>query len=116
MRRAQVIDLLIKLKQEYSHQIDTSDQEVTRLYEHLKDFPFDVAVENVRKHIQTNSFPPKISQIRGKVGDLREIEQQKKETAEYLAQRDAERTDVALPPAGWKESLYARLGITRTTE
>lgn len=116
MKRAQVIDLLIKLKEEYKSQIDTSDPEIDRLYEHLKDFPFDVAVENVRMHIQTNSFPPKISQIRGKVGDLLELERQKKETAQYLAQRDAERTDVALPPAGWKESLYAKLGITRTAE
>ncbi|MEK5278612.1 hypothetical protein NSS82_10200 [Paenibacillus sp. FSL H7-0735] len=115
MKRAQVIDLLLKIAEEYN-QVDTSDPEIDRLYEHLKDFPFDIAQENVRRHIQTNSFPPKISQIRGRVGDLHEIEQQKKATAVYLVQRESERTAVALPPAGWKESLYAKLGIARTTE
>lgn len=116
MKRAQVIDLLVKIAEEYS-QVETSDTEIERLYEHLKDFPFDVAVENVRQHILTNSFPPKISQIRGKVGDTQEIEQQKKETAAYLDQRNKERAEVALPPAGWKETLYANLGInTRTAE
>ncbi|MEK4062176.1 MULTISPECIES: hypothetical protein [unclassified Paenibacillus] len=111
MRRAQVIDLLIKLKQEYTHQIDTSDQEVTRLYEALKDFPFDKAVENVRQHILTNSWPPKIAQIRGGQGDMKEDFRSKVEAAHLLAERQNNRADVVLPPAGYKEALYAKLGI-----
>lgn len=54
MKRAQVIDLLIKLKEEYAHQIDTSDTEIDRLHENLNDFPFDVACKNVEQHMLTN--------------------------------------------------------------
>ncbi|WP_379142316.1 hypothetical protein [Paenibacillus sp. sgz500992] len=111
MKRAQVIDLLIKLKEEYAHQIDTSDPEIDRLYEHLKDFPFDIAVQNVRKHIQTNSWPPKIAQIRGGQGDIKEDIRSKVEAAHILAERENNRADVVLPPAGYKEALYAKLGI-----
>ncbi|MEK4187191.1 MULTISPECIES: hypothetical protein [unclassified Paenibacillus] len=116
MKRAQVIDLLIKLKEEYAHQIDTSDTEIDRLHEHLKDFPFDKAVENVRQHILTNSWPPKIAQIRGGQGDMKEDFRSKVDAAHILAERENSRTEVVLPPTGWKESLYAKLGYTRTTE
>jgi hypothetical protein len=112
-----VIQLLIELKREYTHQIDTSDQEVTRLYEALKDFPFDKAIENVRHHILTNSWAPKIAQIRAGHGDMTEDIRSKIEAAHVLAERQNNRAEVALPPAGWKEALYAKLGRdSRITE
>lgn len=115
MKRAQVIDLLVKIAEEYN-QVDTSDLEINRLYENLKDFPFDKAVENVRQHILTNSWPPKIAQIRGGQGDMKEDIRSKVDAAHLLAERENNRAEVVLPPAGWKESLYAKLGYTRTTE
>lgn len=115
MKRAQVIDLLIKLKEEYS-QVDTSSPEIDRLYENLKDFPFDVACENIRQHILTNPFPPKVSQIRGKQGDLKENTRDIIEGAHFLAEREVARAATTLPPPGWKENIRGILGIKRITE
>ncbi|WP_340004444.1 hypothetical protein MHH52_21935 [Paenibacillus sp. FSL K6-0276] len=109
MKRAQVIDLLIKLKEEYAHQIDTSDTEIDRLHENLKDFPFDVACENVRQHMLTNPWPPKIAQIRGGSGDLRDQRKSKDQTSDYFTERDRSRAAAKPVPPGWKEELYARI-------
>ncbi|ULO08913.1 hypothetical protein H1230_09130 [Paenibacillus sp. 19GGS1-52] len=108
MKRAQVIDLLIKIAEEYN-QVDTSDPEVDRLYENLKDFPFDVACENVRQHMLTNPWPPKIAQIRGGAGDQRDQGWLKNQTEEYFAERDKAQASATPMPTGWKEELYARL-------
>ncbi|MEK3987436.1 hypothetical protein MHB77_29325 [Paenibacillus sp. FSL K6-3166] len=108
MKRAQVIDLLVKIAEEYN-QVDTSDSEINRLYENLKDFPFDVAYENIRQHMLTNPWPPKIAQIRGGSGDLRDKGLLKDQTSEYFAERDRSRAAAKPVPAGWKEELYARL-------
>ncbi|ASA25399.1 hypothetical protein [Paenibacillus donghaensis] len=108
MKRAQVIDLLAKLTEEYAN-IDISDPEVDRLYENLKDFPFDVACENVRQHMLTNPWPPKIAQIRGGAGDQREKGRAKSQTTDYFAERDKARAAAKPVPPGWKEELYARL-------
>ncbi|MEK4141127.1 hypothetical protein NST48_09245 [Paenibacillus sp. FSL M7-0547] len=108
MERAQVIDLLCIIAEEYS-QIDTSEDEEIRLYESLKDFPFDVACENVRQHKLTNPWPPKIAQIRGGAGDLQDQRKAKDQTAEYFAERDKAQAAAKPMPAGWKEELYARL-------
>lgn len=108
MKRAQVIDLLCKIAEEYN-QVDISDPEIDRLYENLKDFPFDVACENVRKHMLSNPWPPKIAQIRGGAGDLRDKRKLKDQTADYFAERDKAKAAAKPMPAGWKEDLYARL-------
>lgn len=114
MRRAQVIDLLCKIAEEYG-QVDTSDPEINRLYENLKDFPFDVACENVRQHMLTNPWPPKLAQIRGGAGDLRDQRKLKDQTAEYFMERDKARAAAKPMPAGWKEELYARLNKGSTS-
>lgn len=115
MKRAQVIDLLIKLKEEYS-QVDTSSPEIDRLYENLKDFPYDVACENVRQHMLTNPWPPKIAQIRGGAGDLQDQRKAKDQTADYFAERDKAQAAAKPMPAGWKEALYARLNKGTTAQ
>lgn len=108
MKRAQVIDLLYKIAEEYA-QVEISDPEIERLYDNLKDFPFDVACENVRQHVLTNPWPPKIAQIRGGAGDLRDQRKSKNQTAEYFAERDKAQAAAKPMPAGWKEDIYARL-------
>ncbi|MEK3945011.1 replicative helicase loader/inhibitor [Paenibacillus sp. FSL H3-0310] len=115
MKRAEVIELLVRIAEEYS-QVDTSDSEIDRLYEHLKDFPFDVASENVRQHILTNTYPPKIAQIRGKHGDLKEHTREKLEAAHFLAEMEAAQADIISPPPGWKEKINGILGNKRVTE
>lgn len=108
MKRSQVIDLLAKIQEEYA-QVDDSDKEIQRLYDNLKDFPYDVACKNVEQHILTNPWPPKIAQIRGGASDLREQRKSKDQTAEYFAERDKAQAAAKPMPAGWKEDLYARL-------
>lgn len=108
MKRAEVIDLLCKIAEEYG-QVDTSDPEIDRLHENLKDFPFDIACENVRQHILTNPWPPKIAQIRGGAGDLGDKRKPKDQTEEYFAERDKAHAAAKPMPAGWKEKLCAQL-------
>ncbi|WP_375104621.1 hypothetical protein ACDZ28_10640 [Paenibacillus sp. RS8] len=108
MERAQVIELLCIIAEEHS-QIDTSEDEEIRLHKSLKDFPFDVACENVRQHMLTNPWPPKIAQIRGGAGDLRDKGLLKDQTSEYFAERDRSRAAAKPVPPGWKEELYARI-------
>ncbi len=108
MKRAQVIDLLCKIAEEYS-QIDTSDPEIDRLYENLKDFPYDVACENIRQHMLTNPWPPKIAQIRGGAGDQRDKGRLKDQTLDYFSERDKARASAKPMPPKWKEELYAKL-------
>lgn len=115
MKRAQVIDLLYKIAEEYA-QVEISDPEIERLYDNLKDFPFDVACENVRQHMLTNPWPPKIAQIRGGAGDLRDQRKAKDQTAEYFTERDKAQAAAKPMPTGWKEALYARINQGTTAQ
>jgi hypothetical protein len=80
---------------------------------YLDDIPFEVAQANVVQHIKTNpKRAPKIAEIRGTWGEEQDHIRLKEQTAELLAQREQAEKNIKLPPAGQKEELYARLGIT----
>lgn len=115
MNRVEIISLLVEIRREYDW-TDTSDAEVDRLLRYLTDIPFEIARANVVQHIKTNpKRAPKIAEIRGEWGADKDHERLKAETAEILAERDQARAAATLPPPGWKEDLYARLG-KRTAE
>ncbi|MBO2942783.1 hypothetical protein JJQ72_02130 [Paenibacillus sp. F411] len=109
MDRAEVIDLLIIIKENYPA-FDTSADSVERHFKYLHDFPFDRAVQNVDDHIRTSKYPPNIAEIRGSLGEQIERDRMKTFTEEYFAERARAREEACPPPPGWKESVYAKLG------
>lgn len=110
MKKTEVLALLLEIRSEYDW-IDTSEAEVQRMLEYLGDIPYKEARANVVQHIKTNpKRAPKIAEIRGEWGADKDHERLKAETAEILAERDQAHAAATLPPKGWKEDLYARLG------
>ncbi|WP_063564854.1 replicative helicase loader/inhibitor [Paenibacillus sp. O199] len=112
MEKADVIRLFMVITDEYPN-FDDSDENVDRHLKALKDFSFETAVQNVQRHIETNSFYPKISEIRGFAADQATRERELEATRAYLDQREANRAKATLPPAGWKDGLLAKLRNTR---
>lgn len=115
MEKLEVILLVRTIKANYPG-FDQSTENINRLHRYLKDFPFETAKENIDTHIMTEKFPPNVAEIRGRIGEQRDHERLKADTAEYFAERDAARAAAVPPPLGWKEEMYAKLGFTRTAE
>ena len=63
MERDEAYDLLDEIKQNYPN-INVSEIEVDRHFEHLADMPLDIALNNVRMHVKASVYPPKIAEIR----------------------------------------------------
>ncbi len=108
MNKAEVIQLLIVIKQAYSG-YDTSPSSVGNHLNYLADMPYDQALANVRQHILTDKFPPKIADIRKGYTADQEHEQLKAETAAFFKQQNEWAAQAAPPPAGMKEALRDRL-------
>lgn len=108
MDRAEVIDLLIVIKENYPN-FDVSDENVDRHLKYLHDFPFEVALRNVDEHIRTSKYAPNIAEIRGSLGEQIERDRMKAATAEYFAAREEAQKQACPPPPGWKEAIYAKL-------
>ncbi|TMV49388.1 hypothetical protein FE783_12810 [Paenibacillus mesophilus] len=109
MDKADVIDLLAEIKEEYRH-FDVSDESIERHLKYLYDIPFNTAMKNVEQHIATNSrFPPGIADIRGRLGEQLDRQRQREETETYLAQIEHWRENAAPPPAGNRDKVMAIL-------
>lgn len=108
MDRAEIIELLIIIKENYPN-FDTSDENIDRHLKYLNDFPFDVAVRNVDEHIRTSKYLPNIAEIRGSLGEQIERDRMKSITQEYFTERARAKQEACPPPPGWKESIYAKL-------
>lgn len=103
MKKAEVIDLFIEIKQEYPF-FDDSDANIERHLGYLKDFPFDVALSNVRAHIASDSKrAPGIADIRGRLGDQLEAQKSKDAALDHFANLDAWIAGSAPPPEGYWE-------------
>ncbi|MEI2395623.1 replicative helicase loader/inhibitor [Paenibacillus phytohabitans] len=110
MNKLEVAKLYKVIKKRYSN-FDASLQAVEEDLDMLKDIPYEVAQSNFRQHIMTSDFPPKISQIRGRLGEQLERERMRKQTEELLQEMDISRLKAVPPPAGLKEEIYARLNV-----
>lgn len=108
MNKLQVIDLLAIVKRTYPN-FDTSAQSIEHHAKYLKDYPFEVALENVEKHILTERFPPTIADIRGRLGDQMESQRSKATAAEHFARLDAWGANNTPPPEDYWESIKRKL-------
>jgi hypothetical protein len=105
VNKAEVIDLLAEIKEEYPF-FDVSDENIERHLRYLKDFPFDAAMHNVEQYIKTDSKKhPGIADIRGRLGDLQDSQRSKEETASYFAQLEASRLCGVPPPSGYWDHM-----------
>ena len=84
---------------------ELAKDQVLHWYEHLKDVPFDVAMANLREHIQVERFPPTISDIRRGYSEERSTVPGVEETRRYLAELDRLREKAVPPPAHIREEL-----------
>ncbi|WP_374019040.1 hypothetical protein ABU162_04635 [Paenibacillus thiaminolyticus] len=98
---------LFKIIKRHYPNFDGSVQNVKENFRYLKDFPFEVAIDNVDKHIMTERFPPTIADIRGRLGEQIERNRMKQETDEYFDRLDAWRENAAPPPPGNLERVRA---------
>lgn len=112
MNKLEVAKLYKEIKKRYAN-FDASLEAVGEDLGMLKDIPYEIAEANVRQHIMTNDFPPKISQIRGRLGERLERERMREETQSYFAQLELWKRVAVPPPVGMREALYAKLGRTR---
>ncbi|MEK3722280.1 hypothetical protein [Paenibacillus sp. FSL H8-0034] len=100
--------MLIAIKKNYSN-FDTSDENIDRHLKYLHDFPFAAAMKNVDMHIMTEDYPPKISNIRGHLGDLQDSQRSKDEAAAFQAKLDRWAADDRPPPNGYWERVRQKL-------
>lgn len=108
MNKSQIFDLMIAIREEYSS-FDVSDDEVERHFKYLKDFSFAAAMANVEEHIRTSKFPPKISDIRGRLGDQLDSERGKAEAADFKEKLERWAAETTAPPAGYWETMRDKL-------
>lgn len=105
MNRSEVVSLLLEILEEYP-QFDTSDKEIDRHFKYLKDFKFEDALANIDQHIKTKGFPPKISEIRGQLGEQIDRQRSKDASQAHFDQLDEWEAKSAPPPPGLREKIY----------
>ncbi|MFF2016254.1 MULTISPECIES: hypothetical protein [Paenibacillus] len=108
MNKLEVAKLYKEIKKRYAN-FDASLQAVEEDLGMLHDIPYDVAYSNVRQHIMTSDFPPKISQIRGRLGEQIERERMKEATTQHFQNLDAWSTASKPPPAGYWDDVRRKI-------
>jgi len=83
---------------------DMAKEQVMHWYQHLKDIPFDVAMQNLREHIHTERFPPTIADIRRGYSEESNVPGVE-ETKEWLAELDRLRERAVPMPDYVREEL-----------
>jgi hypothetical protein len=106
--KAEVAQLFKKIKKRYPN-FDASLEEVQECHKYLNDIPYELAEQNVDRHIRASRYYPGISEIRGDLGDQDEHQREIAETQAYLREREASRKQATLPPTGWRDTIIARL-------
>ena len=113
MTQGEVIELFKAITLSYPAfrvQDELMRDQVLHWYEHLKDVPFEAAMENLREHIRTERFPPTIADIRRERMEEKSSVPGVEETRRYLAELDRLRERAVPPPARLREELrrYAK--------
>ncbi|MEC0167409.1 hypothetical protein [Paenibacillus graminis] len=112
MQRYEVVALIREIWEAYDY-FDTSDKNIDYHHERLEDFSFEAAMKNVKQHILTNPYPPKISHIRGTAGSTAmqsqtdsHASQVSKESAEaYFQQLDGFSAGAIKPPEAVRRTI-----------
>ncbi|ALS27167.1 replicative helicase inhibitor G39P [Paenibacillus sp. 32O-W] len=84
---------------------DMAKEQVMHWYQHLKDVPFDVAMENLREYVQAERFPPTIADIRRGYSAEKSTVPGVDETREWLAELDKMRKRAVPMPDYVREEL-----------
>ncbi|MNC27787.1 hypothetical protein D3C75_759750 [compost metagenome] len=108
MNKLEVAKLYKEIKKRYAN-FDASLPAVEEDLNMLKDIPYEVAYSNVRQHIMTSDFPPKISQIRGRLGEQIERERMREATELHFENLEAWSSAAKPPPAGFWEEVKRRI-------
>lgn len=106
MDLTEVAELLKPIKQNYPF-FDASRAAVEHYLKYLKDFPFEVAQENVDRHIMTEKNPPTVAHIRGQLAEQNQHDELKEVAIELADQIEIwQQTAVPMPEhtkVAWKQ-------------
>lgn len=108
MNKAEVAMLVRAIKANYPG-FDSSSENIDRLTGLLRDFPYEVALGNVRQHILTERFPPNVAEIRGRLGEQLERERMREATEQHFENLEAWSAAAKPPPAGYWEEVKRRI-------
>lgn len=108
MNKLEVAKLYKDIKKRYAN-FDASLHAVEEDLGMLHDIPYDVAYSNVRQHIMTSDFPPKISQIRGRLGEQMERDRMKNMTEQHFANLDTWSSSSKPPPEGYWDEVKRKI-------
>lgn len=104
MEKIEIARLYRKIKRYYPA-FDASIEAVEDAHKYLKDVPFDLADENVDRHIMTEKFPPTIAEIRAGYQDMESSVPGVAETRRMLAEIDKLRERAVPMPDYVREEL-----------
>lgn len=99
--------------QHYPNNFDGSAENARDWQRRLNDLPYEVAVQNLDKHIDISSFPPKVSEVRNGWHRDDGGEGMKQSAAEVFALQDELKKGAVPPPPGTREKLYAAIHAAR---
>lgn len=108
MEIVEIAELYKLIKKHYPF-FDASLAKVREDYQYLKNFPADAARKNIDQHILTETVTPGIAHIRGKLGEQMDSQRSKEQAAAYEAQIEEWSKVDSPPPAGFWESMRAKL-------
>lgn len=108
MNLAEVAELLKPIKRNYPY-FDASPEAVEHYLRYLRDFPFEMAQENVDRHIMTEKSPPTIAHMRGQLADQSQSDQLKEDAENLSEQIDMWKSKAVPMPEHTKEA-FKRLG------
>ncbi len=95
MERDEIYELLGEVFRHYPN-VDISEVAVDRHLEYLSDMPLDIALRNVRMHVKTSVYPPKIAEIRAGWSDYGD--RMKQAAREFIEEQEENRKQVVPPP------------------
>lgn len=108
MTRAEVVELFKAITLSYPAfrlPDELAKDQVLHWYEHLKDVPFEAAMENLREHIRTERFPPTISDIRRGYSEEKSTVPGAEETRQWLREVDRMRERAVPMPEHVRKEL-----------
>ena len=104
MERDETYELLGEIFRHYPN-FDISEEAVDRHLEYLEDMPLEVALHNVRMHVKTSVYPPKIAEIRNGWSDP--ADHMAKAAREHIDEQEERRKHAVQPPQEVRDQIAA---------
>lgn len=106
MNPSEVVDLFKEITIAYPSFISEDVEKIRFWHQFLKDVPFELAKENLHRHIENDKFPPTIAVLARKSDPNQDYHDALKSSAqEYLAKQDDWRKNAVGPTEEQREKV-----------